>query len=730
VNEFLEQFLIECRELVQQATEDLLTLEKSPDGKDAIDSVFRAFHTLKGGAGIVEFSAMERALHAAEDVLSAVRSGDRPVTAELIGDCLTCLDQVVQWLDTIETDGGIPTAPDAAADTLVARFKQIDIAEPAPEIVQGPPGWLDEFLARHPEQRRRARVALRYTPDAGCFFRGEDPLALIAGLPDILALEVTPKRPWPSLEELDPFDCNLIITALTAAAPNVLREVSGQVEIWPLIPPPPDGDSVFSPEAVAVLEEQVLLAADDEPEGFLGRLGSAAQVAANVLRQSGRQGATITLQEAIDRSQRERDPAAFINAVRSLLDRPIEPPVPNEDEDPAPRTIAVRALRVDVERLDALVKLTGELTVAKNALGHTARLAQDGADPESLAQTLKDQHALLDRLVGELQRSVIGMRVLPLRHVFQRFPRLMRDMARDLGKSARLLTEGDTTEADKATVETLFEPLLHVLRNALDHGIEPEAERRSAGKPPTALIRMRAEREGEHVIVEVTDDGRGIDTAKVRQVAARRGIASAEALTDMTNEAVAELIFAPGFSTAATVTGVSGRGVGMDAVRSAVARMGGDVSVTSHPGEGTSVRFKLPFTLMMLRVMTVDAGGQVFGIPIAAVIETIRLPRDRISRLGAAEAFVLRDRTVPLVRLTDVLGVPAGRDTASPEANIVVIVVGGQTGALEVDGFGERMDVMLKPMEGLLAGMNGLAGTTLLGDGRVLVVLDLQELLR
>ncbi len=375
------------------------------------------------------------------------------------------------------------------------------------------------------------------------------------------------------------------------------------------------------------------------------------------------------------------------------------------------------------------MKLTGELTVVKNALGHAVRLAQDGSDPAGVAQALKHQHALLDRLTAELQRSVLAIRVLPLRQIFQRFPRLVREMAGSLGKSARLVSEGEGTEADKVVIEALFEPLVHVVRNAVDHGVESAEQRRAAGKPETAIIGLRGHREGEHVIIEVHDDGRGIDPAEMRRVAASRGLATAEALAALSDDEAVDLIFVPGFSTATAVTDISGRGVGMDVVRSAVARLGGRVKVSSRLGAGTTVRLLLPFTVMMTRVMTVEVAGQVFGVPFNAVVETLQVPRDRIISIGAAEAFELRGRTVPLVALARALGLNHDRRT-SPVANIVVTDLGGQWGALEVDRFGERLDVMLKPMAGLLAGMTGLAGTTLLGDGRVLIVLDLEELLR
>ncbi len=570
--------------------------------------------------------------------------------------------------------------------------------------------------------------------------RGEDPLTAIARIPDILAMELTPRRAWPPLDELDPFMCDLVITALTAASTGdviaILCAGIEELEVWPVT------SVILRPEGLAVLEEQARLAANDTAEGFAGRLASAGMVAANVLRNAGRADAASTVSGAARTAQIEGSGAAFVAALRAVLDQmeSAREPHPetvesNRPEDAAPRAQIARALRVDIERIDALVSLTGELTVAKNAVGHTARLAREGSAVAALAAVLKDQHALLDRLVGELQRAVLGIRVLPMRHLFQSFPRVVREMARELGKTVRLDIEGEATEADKATVEALFEPLLHVLRNALDHGIEPAEERRAAGKPAGATVRLRAARHGDKVIVEVADDGRGIDPAKLRLAAARRGVATETALEAMPDQAVTELIFSPGFSTAAAVTSLSGRGVGMDAVRAAVTRLGGSVAVTSKPGSGTSVVFTLPFTILMLRVMTVEAGGQTFGVPIDAVIETTRVPRDRIARLGAAEAIVLRDRTVPLIRLADMLDLPRVVARPGGAANILVAAVGGQAGgeqlcALEVEAFGERMDVMLRPMEGLLDGVSGFAGTTLVGDGGVMIVLDLEELLR
>jgi two-component system chemotaxis sensor kinase CheA len=382
---------------------------------------------------------------------------------------------------------------------------------------------------------------------------------------------------------------------------------------------------------------------------------------------------------------------------------------------------------VDASRIDALVNLTGELTVVKNAYGHIATLAQSGVEQKDLVAHLRAQQTLFDRLVGELQRAVLQIRVLPLRQVFQRFPRQAREISTNLGKPVKFVTEGDNTEADATVVESLFEPLLHVIRNAIDHGIEAPARRHEQGKPPTATVTLRARRHLENVIVEVEDDGGGIDVDRVREVAIARNILSSDVVAGMDDGEVVALIFAPGFSTVSEVTGLSGRGVGMDSVKAAVERVGGNVAVDSRLGRGTTIRLTLPFTIMMTRVMTVEAAGQVFGFPLDTVVETAAVAREHLVSIGLGRAFVLRDRTVPLVNLAECLGL-SRTGKSDGKAKVVVTSAAGQLGGIEVDRLGERMDVMLKPMDGLLRSMRGVAGTTLLGDGRVLIVLDVQEL--
>jgi two-component system chemotaxis sensor kinase CheA len=727
MNELLQQFLIESRELVEQASDDLLALEKQPHDIQRFDEAFRAFHTLKGGAGIVEFAAMEEAVHRVESAFTAARAESRPLFAIDIDNCLACLDQVVEWLDNIESTGTLP--PDADAAALLARFAQREPAGAAPGPAAAGDDWLETLARTHAAAAVQAQTALRYRPPVDSFFKQQDPLARIATLPGLLAVDVGPRAPWPPLEALDPFSCNLAITALLAISPaeaaTALGDDRRHCDVEALAKRPRAAAGAPLPQrARELLEAQLqLLAAGREPHE-LGRLASAGLVATNVLRCLDKAAEADGVSAAAAAAVAAGHPQLLEQAIAAALEG--EPAARAAELSGGRAASRAQTLRVAADRIDALVRLTGELTVAKNAIGHAVKLAE--SEGAALAPTLKNQHSGLERLVGDLQRAVVGMRVVPLRVAFQRFPRLIRELSAELGKPATLVVEGENTEADKAIVEILVEPLVHVLRNAMDHGVEDAAARAAAGKPAVATIRLRAYREGEHVLIEVTDDGHGIDLARVRRVATEREIVTAEELDAMSDAQVIDLVFAPGLSTAAAVTQVSGRGVGMDAVRSAVSRLGGRVEVSSAAGDGTTVRFTLPFSVLVTQVMSVETAGQTFGIPLDAIVETIRVPNSSIFPVGAARAIVLRNRTIPLVRLADVLTQRSNDgDDAGP---IVIASIDGGLGALQVDRIGERMDIMLKPLEGLLSGLPGIAGSTLLGDGSVLLVLDLEELLQ
>ncbi len=321
----------------------------------------------------------------------------------------------------------------------------------------------------------------------------------------------------------------------------------------------------------------------------------------------------------------------------------------------------------------------------------------------------------------------MAIRMMPVSQVFQRFPRLVRDISRKLGKEVTLVILGEDTEADKNVLESLADPLIHMVRNSLDHGIETPEARRAAGKPDHGTLRLCARQENDNVIIEVSDDGRGIDPERVREKALRGGLITAEQAAQMGPEDLVNLVFAAGFSTREEVSDLSGRGVGMDVVRSAVRKAGGDVWLTSRVGAGTCVTVQLPLTMTVTRIVTVMVRGQHFGVAMESVVETVRVLRSQIHRIKQRETFVLRDAVIPLVRLADSLGLPQSDEPTDEEA-VLVVRIGRERVGIVVDGFRERMEVIVRPMDGLLAGLSGFSGTALLGDGRVLLILNLPDL--
>lgn len=419
---------------------------------------------------------------------------------------------------------------------------------------------------------------------------------------------------------------------------------------------------------------------------------------------------------------------AALRWVKDQVELSVSPPSVGSAEGGEVDAVA-RTVRVEATRVDRLADLADELVIAKNGLSGLAGEIEMLPGGHAAAQALRLQQARIDRLVADLHATVGKVRLTPLSPLFGRFPRLARDIARDLGKSVSFEVEGGDIEVDKAVVDGLFEPLLHVLRNALDHGVERADARRAAGKPENGRLLMAARTAGEQVIIEVRDDGAGMDPQRVRALAVQRGLVGEDAVGALDDQAVLDLIFLPGFSTAASVTDISGRGVGMDAVRKAVARLGGRVDLESRMGEGSTVRFLLPISMVLTKIMVVACGGELYGVALEDVIETTRVTADRIIPVRAGEAFQLRDRVVPLVRLDALVGSGATSGKAGAQ-RVVVARAGGETIGFAVDAIVERMDAAVRPMTGLLAGARGMAGSTLLANGAVLMVLDLQELVR
>jgi two-component system chemotaxis sensor kinase CheA len=641
MDELLEQFLIEGRELVAQALADLNILATESANTAAIGSAFRAIHTLKGSVGLFPMGPAERILHQAEDVLERVRKGNGALDAQVVTGLVACIDAVDRWIDEIERDGALASDADQVAEAALASLSN-EYAPDERALSAAEPDWVAGLIERAGSKidvSGGQLVAFRYSPDTDCFFRGEDPLAVVAEVAGLVVLDILPAAgAWPDIDAIEPFACCAIIEGLSTAS---VETVSSAFRMMP---------------------DQIVL-------------------------------------------------------------QQVEPRRPAEADAIDPRVQATSTLRVDARRLDTLLDGLGEMVIAINAFAPLADRA-DSIDA-SLAAHMRVAQADLERAAGDLHARVNAVRLVPLAPMLRRLPRLVRDVASTLDKQVAFTISGETLEVDKQIADGLFEPLLHLIRNAIDHGIEARAAREQCGKAAEGRVALSVARDGDAVLVTLADDGGGIDPEKVRAIALSRGILDTEGAAQMSDAAALRLIFRPGFSTARTVSEVSGRGVGLDAVQVAVERLRGTIDIDSEPGKGTRFLVRLPVNALTTQLLVIKIGEDRYGVPLDQIVETLRIEGSMLFPIGGGSACVLRGRTIPVLSLGCLLG---GADSSATTAKLLVTRASGERVALKVDGFAERIDALVRPSSGLLANLPGVAGSTLTGDGDVLLILDLPAL--
>jgi two-component system chemotaxis sensor kinase CheA len=765
--ELLDQFILEAREGLEQIGQRLLEVEKRPDDAELLNDLFRLVHTLKGNCGLFEFKALETVVHAGEDVLDRVRSGSLAYGSGIADALLEAMDFTAELIDAIAADGRLDPASMTRAQVLAKDLRR-HLASPQSESAAPPagaampPSPAPDWVTRLPEAVRiEGRIAMRYQPEPECFFKGEDPWSLALALPGLRHLEVAPRSPWPDPAAFDCYRCNLDLVMVSDAPRAYLEEhvryVPEQVE-WhviqaPVVPPAaaPGRPELMSPGTGAC--------ADDGHAVVVARAAEVWRDQCELLARPELQPATVVacrtalghLLAALGDARSERllhelddlpsDAAALMQWARRHRPEQSEPgdEVPNgEPTDASTRRSttdessgdrAHRVLKVSQDKVDRLIELIGEMVVAKNALPYLAERAETVFQQRDLAREIKTQYAVINRIAEDMQHAIMQVRMLPVGTVFQRFGRLVRDTSKRLGKEVRLLIEGEDTEADKNVIESLADPLVHILRNCLDHGLETPERRLAAGKPACGTLRVSARQESDRVVLRISDDGAGIDPDRVRAKAVERGLIPGDRASALTDEEAQQLVFLPGFSTAESISDLSGRGVGMDVVRNAVERINGTVQLSSRRGEGTTVTLSLPLSMAVTNVMMIEVGGRRFGVPMDLIVETVRVPAEDIHHFKQARTTVLRGRIVPLRSLPDLLGLEEeARLNDDGEHALLVVRVGEESIGLLVDDFHGTSDIILKPLEGVLAGISAFSGTALMGDGSVLMILNPKEL--
>ena len=783
--DLLDQFIQEAREGLEQIGQRLLDVEREPGNAELLNDLFRQVHTLKGNCGLFDFKPLETVVHAGEDLLDRVRNGSLAYNGDIADALLAAMDYTAELIDAIAQDGALPAAAAPRAQSLAAALRQhlagpaaataapgaqqpaaAAAAQPAAAAAAEPtPDWAAEVPA---ELQGSGLTALRYLPEPECFFKGEDPWHLARTTPGLRHLAVQPAMPWAAPEAFDCYRCNLDLLIVSDAPQEALlahfRYVPEQLAWHNLASPPGLATALPAMAGVdaelALLRQRIAVAWDEQrallarPGVATGTVAAVSRTLANLLRCWGDAAlhdllvptlhglpagapalATWALQHrpsdatgddiAAVPAQAHVPPTVDATAQAAEARRGAAPP-----DDSANGNIgSQKVLKVGQDKIDRLMDLIGEMVVAKNALPYLAQRAEDVFKQRELAREIKTQYSVINRIAEDMQHAIMQVRMLPVGTIFQRFGRLVRDISKKLGKDVALVIEGEDTEADKNVIESLADPLIHILRNSLDHGIEMPQARLAAGKPAQGTLRVAARQEADRVLLDISDDGAGVHTDRVRNKAVERGLISAEQAAKLTEHEAVQLVFLPGFSTADTISDLSGRGVGMDVVRSAVERINGTVDLSSVRGQGTTIRLALPLSMAVTNVMMIETAGRRFGVPMDLIVETVRVAAEDIHHFKGAMTTVLRGRIVPLRPLNNLLGLDdLARRNGDDEHAVLVVRLGHENLGLLVDDFHGTSDIILKPLEGVLAGLTGFAGTALMGDGSVLMILNPKDL--
>ncbi|MBG4742477.1 chemotaxis protein CheA [Pseudomonas aeruginosa] len=740
--EILQDFLVEAGEILEQLSEQLVELESRPDDMDLLNAIFRGFHTVKGGAGFLQLNALVECCHIAENVFDILRKGERRVSSELMDVVLQALDTVNAMFDQVrEQSEPTPATPELLA--ALARLAEPEGAAPA-EPVQAPPAAVPPAEPAAPPEAPAQSASSDITDDEfeqllDALQGDEAPASAVAEAPAAPAGDESSDAEFEALldqlhgkgkfvppagaAEPAQVPAEAVEPAAAAAGDDIsddefealLDELHGKGKFGdvPEAAGTPAAPAAAAPAAAPAEQGKAPAAAggdeisDDEFESLLDELHGKGKF----------NGASeaVAAAAAVAKNIAAKSPAAKpVAPAKAAAARPAAPDRPAASE-------AETTVRVDTARLDEIMNMVGELVLVRNRL---VRLGLNSGD-EAMAKAV----ANLDVVTGDLQMSVMKTRMQPIKKVFGRFPRLVRDLARNMKKEINLELVGEETDLDKNLVEALADPLVHLVRNAVDHGIESPEEREAAGKPRVGQVVLSAEQEGDHILLMITDDGKGMDAEVLRNKAVEKGLLERDAADRLTDLECYNLIFAPGFSTKTEISDVSGRGVGMDVVKTKISQLNGTVNVFSQKGSGSKIVIKVPLTLAIMPTLMVMLGSQAFAFPLVNVNEIFHLDLSRTNVVDGQEVVIVRDKALPLFYLKRWL-VPSAAHEEQGEGHVVILSVGTQRIGFVVDQLVGQEEVVIKPLGKMLQGTPGMAGATITGDGRIALILDVPSMLK
>lgn len=692
VSQYLEIFIDETKEHVQSLNTQILELEQEPDNSDVVNEIFRAAHSLKGMAGTMGFKRMQTLTHDMENVFSEVRNGNIKVNAGMIDILFQCLDALEEYLANIQESADEGTNDNepiikALNDILAGNSGNEEKKEEKKEVqvestgTNGEKKWLDisfnssqSNVIVEAERQGLNVFGVTVKVQESCILKAARAFLVFKALEEMGEIIVSNPSAQDIEDEKFELDFSIIIVTknslkeVIAAAENVSEiesVVGGSIE-----------ESALHPDAlVTVVEEEKV---EEKPAD----------------------------ETAVVEKKSEEKKAVDKKATEKKGGKPI----------------VNRTVRVDIEKLDVLMNLVSELIIAKNSLVSVSDLENKGHT------AFNEQIEYLESVTTNLHESVMKVRMVPIESVVTKFPRMIRDLSKKLDKKMELYMSGEETELDRTVVDEIGDPLMHLLRNSADHGLESTEERIRRGKNPTGSIFLDAYQDGNNVIIEVRDDGNGIDIEAVKQKAIERGTITAEQAGQMSDKEIIDLLFLPSFSTAKQVSDVSGRGVGLDVVKSKIEALSGEIEVKSKLGQGSSWIIRLPLTLAIIQALMVDVGGEKYAISLGNIQTIEDISPSDIKSVQSKEVINLRGSVIPLIRLNEVLDIESKK---SPEDNLVVVIVkkGDKLAGLVIDELLGQLEIVIKSLGKYISKCKIISGATILGDGEVALILDANALI-
>jgi len=757
--DILQDFLVEAGEILERLSQQLVDLEQRPDDKNLLNAIFRGFHTVKGGAGFLSLTPMVECCHLTENLFDILRNGKREVTSELMDVVLQALDSVKDQFDIVNARGELPPVEPALIHALERLVSCEDLNEAAQEIPEEQHDVVetaahseapasgditdDEFeklldaISETPAQHsspQSAAPAVVSTASSSDEISEDEFDALLDQLHG-KGKAPTPKAPSPQVAA--PVAVAAAVSASSSTTNNdeitddefeaLLDQLHGKgkgpaVDSSVKVSAP----APSAPVAAAPSSGNSDLINDDEFEALLDQLHGKGKAPTAAPASAPAKAAVPAPSTATPAPAKPAAPAPAAKptpapAPKAEVPKPASAPAPSAGDKDAPAGVET-TVRVDTQRLDDIMNMVGELVLVRNRL---VRLGNTSTN-EALVKAV----ANLDVVTADLQTSVMKTRMQPIKKVFGRFPRVVRDLARNLKKEINLELVGEETDLDKNLVEALADPLVHLVRNSVDHGIEFPDIREANGKPRMGQVVLSAEQEGDHILLCISDDGAGMDPAKLRRVAVDKGLYDEDTAARLSDVEAFNLIFAPGFSTKKEISDVSGRGVGMDVVKTKINQLNGSVEIQSTLGKGTRFIIKVPLTLAIMPTLMIMIGKQTFALPLVSVNEIFHMDLSKSHVVDGQDCIAIRDQAIPLFYLKDWLIKNYYGGERQQFAHVVIVTVGTRRVGFVVDQLIGQEEVVIKPLGKMLQGTPGMAGATITGDGTIALILDIPSLLR